>query len=332
MASYKKHGSGWQARVRKRGRSLAKTFDTKAMARSWATRMEAELDQELALNIPAVLGYTLGNGIDRYTRSAAAAGRTWGKSKTEACRRLKEEIGDWPLDRITSPALIQWAKDRPYAYTTTRGHLVTLSGVLRDIRADNKPVAAMAARDASKRIKEDLMPVGGHGGAQRVSDAQLADLEAVWGDSKMPFDLVLFAVESSLRIGEICRIRWDDLEGGHTITIRDRKDPRNKQGNHGRVALTEEAQAIIARQPRLTDRIFPYNSESLSATFIRYRKLTDHTFRFHDLRHEGISRLFKRGLSIVAVASISGHKDWKVLQSYNKAGAEVAHDELKASS
>lgn len=38
--------------------------------------------------------------------------------------------------------------------------------------------------------------------------------------------------------------------------------------------------------------------------------------RFNDMRHEGISRLFEKGLHIPEVALISGHKDWKMLKRY----------------
>ena len=38
--------------------------------------------------------------------------------------------------------------------------------------------------------------------------------------------------------------------------------------------------------------------------------------RFHDLRHEATSRLFEKGLSIMEVASITGHKDIRMLRIY----------------
>ena len=40
--------------------------------------------------------------------------------------------------------------------------------------------------------------------------------------------------------------------------------------------------------------------------------------RFHDLRHEAISRFFERGLSIAEVALISGHKDPRMLFRYTR--------------
>ena len=39
-------------------------------------------------------------------------------------------------------------------------------------------------------------------------------------------------------------------------------------------------------------------------------------FRLHDLRHEGVSALFEKGLNMMEVSSISGHKDLSMLRRY----------------
>ena len=38
--------------------------------------------------------------------------------------------------------------------------------------------------------------------------------------------------------------------------------------------------------------------------------------RYHDLRHEAISRFFEMGMSVLEVALISGHKDVRQLLRY----------------
>lgn len=58
-------------------------------------------------------------------------------------------------------------------------------------------------------------------------------------------------------------------------------------------------------------------SESVGASFERAcQRLGIEDLRFHDLRHEGICRLFERGLSIPEVAMISGHMSWSTLKRY----------------
>ena len=50
--------------------------------------------------------------------------------------------------------------------------------------------------------------------------------------------------------------------------------------------------------------------------------------RFHDLRHEAISRFFELGLSVPEVALISGHKDYRVLFRYTHLRATDLIDKL----
>jgi integrase len=38
--------------------------------------------------------------------------------------------------------------------------------------------------------------------------------------------------------------------------------------------------------------------------------------RFHDLRHEAVSRFFEKGLNVPEVAMISGHRDLRMLFRY----------------
>ena len=45
-------------------------------------------------------------------------------------------------------------------------------------------------------------------------------------------------------------------------------------------------------------------------------------FHFHDLRHEATSRLFEKGLNSVEIATITGHKDPRMLMRYTHLRAE----------
>lgn len=61
----------------------------------------------------------------------------------------------------------------------------------------------------------------------------------------------------------------------------------------------------------------PYRGASVSASFQRAAKLLElNDITLHDLRHEGISRLFEAGLSIPEVSLISGHTSWESLKRY----------------
>jgi integrase len=70
-------------------------------------------------------------------------------------------------------------------------------------------------------------------------------------------------------------------------------------------------------------RIFPHNPRSVGAAFARAcDELKIEDLHFHDLRHEGTSRLFEAGLPIEKVALVTGHKDWRQLQRYTNLKVE----------
>jgi integrase len=81
--------------------------------------------------------------------------------------------------------------------------------------------------------------------------------------------------------------------------------------------LPPEALAIIKSMPRGEPEIFPYSTDAISAAFTRACKILGiEDLRFHDLRHEGISRLFEMGRTIPQVAAVSGHRSWTSLKRY----------------
>jgi integrase len=146
--------------------------------------------------------------------------------------------------------------------------------------------------------------------------------------------IVRYAVATTMRQEEICRPDWPDVDmKKRLLIIRDRKDPRAKAGNDQKVPLLNltgyDAWEIMLQQRIVTrgqGRVFPYNHRSVSAAFTRAcEKLKIEDLHFHDLRHEGTSRLFEAGLSIEQVALVTGHKDWRTLRRYTKLKPEELH-------
>jgi integrase len=90
------------------------------------------------------------------------------------------------------------------------------------------------------------------------------------------------------------------------------------------MALIEEQRALRANDD---DRIFPYNHKSVSTAFTRScQELAIEDLHFHDMRHEGTSRLFEAGFRIEQVALVTGHKDWKMLRRYTHLKPEALHE------
>jgi integrase len=162
---------------------------------------------------------------------------------------------------------------------------------------------------------------------RRPTAKELKDLCAYFDKkSTLPMrDLIWFSIHTAMRASEVTRLRWEDFHPkDKTILIRDRKDPKEKAGNNQTVPLLAEAIEIIKRQPKdESGLIFPYREATFSTIFPRAcTALGIEDLRWHDLRHEGASRLFERGYQIHEVALFTGHKDWAMLKRYTQLRAK----------
>lgn len=147
--------------------------------------------------------------------------------------------------------------------------------------------------------------------------------------------VIRFAIATAMRQEEIFRVTWGDYSARtKMLTIRDRKDPREKVGNDQRIPLLKvsgyDPIEIIDTMgtPRSNGavRIFPYNHRSAGSAFTRACKdLSIVDLHFHDLRHEGTSLLFEAGFQIPQVALVTGHKAWKMLRRYTHLRPEPLH-------
>jgi integrase len=132
--------------------------------------------------------------------------------------------------------------------------------------------------------------------------------------------VVAFAIYSTRRQEEIVRIEWEDLDEAHSrVLVRDLKHPGQKKGNDVWCELPPEAIQIIKTMPQTGPRIFPYGTAGVGAAFTRACQFLEiEDLHFHDLRHEGISRLFEMGRTIPLAASVSGHRTWNSLKRYTQ--------------
>ena len=83
------------------------------------------------------------------------------------------------------------------------------------------------------------------------------------------------------------------------------------------------ATSILVQWSHTSERIFPVTDVAVRQAWNRLVKRAGITnLRFHDLRHEAISRFFEMGLSVPEIALISGHRDPRMLFRYTHLRAE----------
>ena len=137
--------------------------------------------------------------------------------------------------------------------------------------------------------------------------------------------VIITAIESSMRRGEILKLRWKDVDLDREV-IRVRKE----------TVKIDEAKTIPMTL-RLKETLENHRPENVSANNFVFADAGDfkkayatvckyagvENFTFHDIRHVAITRMIARGMPIAVVMKISGHKEMKTFLRYLNLSEEI---------
>jgi len=266
----------------------------------------------------------------RTTRTVRGRGhprKKGARSETYILKAWKRSrFGSRLADSVPPAQYAKWRDERLAAGasgSTVRNHLNTLSAVYRHAATEwgfhqlVNPVALL------KR------PSPGKSRTRRVSDEEInALLSVTWSQSLAP--LVRLAVHTGMRLSELLSLQWRHI----SLTTQTAYLPDTKNSHARTVPLSSGAVEILTALrreviQRLDGRVFDLTSHAATVSFARAcRRLHKATagrhgsdLRFHDLRHEAVSRLFEQGLNPMEVASISGHRSIQMLARYTHLNA-----------
>ena len=340
IARKRKSGISYTAQIRIMKNGLAiysesKTFSKKALAKEWADRREGELRGDpSAISRIKHRGVTVGDLIQAYIDDRAALDQL-GRSKSSDLRRLLgDDIARFDAQALTTQDLIAHVRNRRLAGTgpaTVNNDLVWLRGVFRYARtALGVPVQLQIFTDASDLSRSERLISRPKKRKRRPTDDELLRIgdwfnrTAPRGGYSAPMYLITwFAIYSCRRLAEIMRLRLSDFDrGSHTWLVRDMKNPSGSAGNDGLMLVPENLipvidAAISAVDRGDDDRLFPFNERTVSSNWTQSMKVLGiDDLHFHDLRHEGCSRLAEDGKTIPEIQHVSLHESWSSLQVY----------------
>lgn len=329
MASIRKRGSKWQVQVRRLGSpAVSRSFDTRKDALEWARHQEVRADRgELTGSAKALSRITLGELVERYRDEIVPTKKGHEVEGYILNAFLRDPLAKRKLSELR---LSDWT-----AYRDRR--LRTISG--KSLARELSPLRNMftIARDEWEVPLRDN-PLGrlklGNVDRKRERRLRSGELEAIQSAARktrnpLLLPIIVFALETAMRRGEIVAIRWEhvDLERRSVLVA------EAKNGHPRRVPLSRMAMAILEELPRMGERVFPTTTNAIR---LAWEKLTTRAgiddLHFHDLRHEAISRLFEKGLTVPEVASISGHRDIRMLMRYAHAQSSAVLNKLDGGS
>jgi integrase len=304
----------------------SQTFDRKQAATTWLGRREGELKSEGGLDRAMRPAVSLADVIDRYVAETLS---DIGRTKAQVLRAIKAyDLANMDVAKIASSDVVAFARElakdrKPQTVSNYLSHLQAVFAIARP--AWGYALDPLVMKDAFAVARR----LGFTGGSEkRDRRPTLDELDKLLTHfigvetrrpGSIPMTVIIpFALFSTRRQEEITRITRADFEPEHSrVLVRDMKNPGQKIGNDVWCDLPDEAVALASAMPT-PDAIFPYTTDAISAAFTRACKLLGiEDLHFHDLRHEGVSRLFEMGWNIPKVAGVSGHKSWSSLQRYS---------------
>jgi integrase len=167
-------------------------------------------------------------------------------------------------------------------------------------------------------VRDIKLPPGGRPRDRRLQPGEETRLFTACREARNRWllPMVQLALDTAMRQGELRRLRWEHID----LHRRTAHLPDTKNGEARTVPLSSTAVAVLRALPRaLHCDVFPgVTTEAVERSYMRAIRRAG----IHDLRHEATTRLFEKGLNIMEVASITGHKDLRMLRRYTHLKAE----------
>ena len=294
-------------------------METKAAAEAWARQIESEMDRGIFVSRAEAERTTLKEALDRYERQVTRAKKGW-KQETYRIRIWRRDpLAMRSLASIHGSDLARWRDEQlkeGFAASTIRNdlnlisHLFTIAAKEWGMNGLANPIA---------QIRKPALPPGRDRRLQAGEEARLMKACAA-SRARWLASIVQIALESGMRLGEIMGLKWSDVDISRQVA----RLADTKNGTSREVPLSSIAARILETLPRSIDgQVFPITDEAVKKAFrgaVRRADIDD--FRFHDLRHEATSRFFEKGLDIMEVAAITGHKTLTMLKRYTHLRAE----------
>ena len=351
-------GAGWQAIVRKQGNSLSRVLPSKKAALEWGGRVEAAiavsgpdkpfdrtawlpvLQARQGMATPEVAvdpdelpepspRWTVRKAVEHYEDTVLAGTKAELKTLSRTKAWKERAIAEKRLCEVTRADVRKVIEERTKAgkaANTIRNDLFTLSALFTAARDEWEldignpvrpgdlppPPPARQARLQDARGKEKLS-----------HEERLRAALALGPDPQEMDDLLTLALDTGMRRGEIVAVNAEDVlleEGVDAVMAR-----KTKNGIPRAVVLSSRAAEILTRRAggkEPDERLFTLTGDGVQyrLELARARAKLTHV-RFHDLRHEALSRMAGRGLTIGELQNQSGHSTAQILLRYINARA-----------
>ncbi|WP_026600192.1 tyrosine-type recombinase/integrase [Methylomonas sp. 11b] len=305
MATIRKRQGRYHTQVRKNGKSITKTFTNKSDALKWAKEQEVKIEQGTFTTKKDKEVVTLAFLLERWEKEVLVHLKSWEVERYKVAL-VTRELGNLPLEQVTSNLLV--------TYRDSRLRVASNQTVKHELSLIKRAMKKGIEWNYVFTIPVVTSPtLKGQARTRRLKEKELSLLLSS-ADEYLQHVIVLL-IETAMRRGELASLKITNIDlENRLMLLEDTKNGEDRTIPISKKALTAVQYLIKeAKSPFLLN----YKKEWLTEKFITLCKsIGIENFRLHDLRHEGVSTLFEKGLNMIEVSSISGHKDLAMLKRY----------------
>lgn len=312
---------GYQTQVRRKGYPVqTRTFRSYRDAELWAATVESEMGRGVWRPSAEAESTTLAEALRRYRSEITPKKRGARQEEGRIGKLLVHPLALRSLASVRGKDIADFIRDREgggAGGNTIRLDLALISHVYTIARS----IWGMESLQNPVSLTKGARPRLPAGRDRRLQEGEEAALLVAASEINLELkSIIVFAIETGMRQSEIIGMRWECVD----LKVRTVRLAQTKNGSPRVVPLSTRAADVLAGLPRRIDgRVWSYSVEGVRSGWQRARAAAGITgLTFHDLRHEATSRLFEKGLDVMSVAAISGHKTLAMLKRYTHLKAE----------
>lgn len=344
-------GRSFWVRMRLHGVPIQATFDTIEDARAYRDRMlsDATTDPTHRLVLQSrqkkeeSKTLTLGMMLTRYENEVTLFKKAPHSEQIRIGIISRLNIATLPIELINRDVVLRFIsqiRKRNISDSTVRKYLMLLSAVFTTAKK-------RWGISLNNPIREIEIPSNGKPRDRRVEPGEFDRIVDQIRSSHPIKELLILSIETACRRGELLKLNWKDVDiENQTAVLRDTKNSETRV-----IPLSRSAINILLSLKRTSPKVFNLSKNSLTSAWGTAKKRARDQYiadcneksiipqsgyiidlRWHDLRHEGTSRLFEHGLDLMEVASVTGHKTLSMLRNYTHLKAQNLAQKLDRAS
>jgi integrase len=304
------------------------TFDTEEEGDRYAVRAEAMLDKGV---VPVEMRNermkTLGDLCELY-----GAGVNMSDSEADLLPTIQKMVSEARVELFDYSWVERWVGDLQAAGKAPSTISKRVSGLARVVdwamrrkflSIEANPLRLLPRGYCADGVDRNKLWSGERD--RRLEQTEEGAIRSVLADKKeaLLFDM---ALETAMRLSEMFTLKTADIDlKQRTIFLR-----KSKNGSRRQIPISSVLLKVLEQQDMSQEYLFhewwqggddklrSKVGHRLTHAFARrFAKAGCPDFRFHDLRHTAVSRIYERTtLTDLEVASITGHKGFRMLQRY----------------